>query len=128
MNKYEYLFKSLNFNKVGDSYVLETFTDNNLSFHIMIASNGTGYDRVSKNIIENYDKLRKYLDDTESYKSIKSITIKDLEQNRLQDQLNINIIYDGGNSEYTMPFEKNFDIIFLETLRENRDKKLNSIL
>ena len=56
------------------------------------------------------------------------ITIKDFENNRLNDQLNINIIYDSGNSEYTMPFEKNFDKIFLEVLRENRDKKLNSIL
>ena len=35
---------------------------------------------------------------------------------------------DSNNSEYTMPFEKNFDKIFLEALRENRDKKLNSIL
>jgi len=26
-----------------------------------------------------------------------------------------------------MPFENNFDKIFLEVLRENRDKKLNSI-
>jgi len=121
MNKYEHLLKSLNFKKIGDSFVLEHFTDNILSLQIMITSNVTTIDN-------NYDKLRKYLDDTESYKSIKSISIKDFEQNRLQDQLNINIIYDGGNSEYTMPFEKNFDTIFLEALRENRDKKLNSIL
>ena len=88
----------------------------------MIASNVTTIDN-------NYDKLKKYLDETESYKSIKSITIKDFEQNTLyHDILNINIIYDSGNSEYTMSFEKNFDKIFLEVLRENRDKKLNSIL
>lgn len=121
MNKYEHLFKSLNFNKVGDSFILEHFTDNILSLQIMISSNVTTIDN-------NYDKLKKYLDETESYKAIKSITIKDFENNRLNDQLNINIIYDGGNSEYTMPFEKNFDKIFLEVLRENRDKKLNSIL
>jgi hypothetical protein len=121
MNKYEYLFKSLNFNKVGASFILEHFTDNILSLQIMIASNVTTIDN-------NYDKLKKYLDETESYKSIKSITIKDFEQNRLNDLLNINIVYDSGNSEYTMPFEKNFDKIFLEVLRENRDKKLNSIL
>lgn len=121
MNKYEYLLKSLNFNKVGGSFLLENFTDNILSLQIMISSNVTTIDN-------NYDKLKKYLDETESYKSIKSITIKDFENNRLNDQLNINIIYDSGNSEYTMPFEKNFDKIFLEVLRENRDKKLNSIL
>lgn len=121
MNKYEHLLKSLNFNKVGGSFILEHFTDNILSLQIMISSNVTTIDN-------NYDKLKKYLDETESYKTIKSITIKDFENNRLNDQLNINIIYDGGNSEYTMPFEKNFDKIFLEALRENRDKKLNSIL
>mgnify|MGYP003463420188 CR=1 FL=1 len=118
MNKYENLFKSLNFNKVEDSFILEHFTDNILSYQIMITTNGGKIN----------DKLKKYLDENESYKSIKSITIKDFENNRLNDQLNINIIYDSGNSEYLMPFEKNFDKIFLEVLRENRDKKLNSIL
>ena len=121
MNQYEHILKSIKFNKIGGSFTLKHFTDNILSLQIMIASNVTTIDN-------NYDKLRKYLDDTESYKSIKSITIKDFEQNRLNDLLNINIIYDSGNSEYTMPFEKNFDKIFLEALRENRDKKLNSIL
>ena len=120
MNKYGHLLKSLNFNKIGDSFILEHFTDNNLSFNIMISSD------VRK--IDNYDRLKKYLDDTESYKSIKSITIKDFEQNRLNGELNINIIYDSGNTEYRMPFEDKFDTIFLETLRENRDKKLNSLL
>lgn len=38
MNKYEYLFKSLNFNKVGDSYVL-TPTDNVLINQIVRAAN-----------------------------------------------------------------------------------------
>jgi len=118
MNKYEYLLKSLNFNKVEDSFILEHFTDNILSYQIMITTNGGKIN----------DKLKKYLDENESYKSIKSITIKNFENNRLNDQLNINIIYDSGNSEYLMPFEKNFDKIFLEVLRENRDKKLNSIL
>lgn len=121
MNQYEHILKSLNFNKVGDSFVLEHFTDNILILQIMISSNVTTIDN-------NYDKLKKYLDETESYKAIKSITIKDFENNRLNDQLNINIIYDSSNSEYSMPFEKNFDRIFLEVLRENRDKKLNSIL
>lgn len=118
MDKYEYLLKSLNFNKVEDSFVLKVFNDNILSYQIMITTNGGKIN----------DKLKKYLDENESYKSIKSITIKDFENNRLNDQLNINIIYDSGNSEYSMPFEKNFDRIFLEVLRENRDKKLNSIL
>lgn len=118
MDKYEYLLKSLNFNKVEDSFVLKVFNDNILSYQIMITTNGGKIN----------DKLKKYLDENESYKSIKSITIKDFENNRLNDQLNINIIYDSGNSEYLMPFEKNFDKIFLEVLRENRDKKLNSIL
>lgn len=118
MDKYEYLLKSLNFNKVEDSFILEHFTDNILSYQIMITTNGGKIN----------DKLKKYLDENESYKSIKSITIKNFENNRLNDQLNINIIYDSGNSEYLMPFEKNFDKIFLEVLRENRDKKLNSIL
>jgi len=121
MNKYEYLFKSLNFNKVGDSYVLETFTDNNLSFHIMKVTNSSNE--------ENNNRLKKYLDETESYKSIKSITIIDFEQRKSDNQLNIKIIYGDSNySEYTMPFNKNFDAIFLETIRENRDKKLDSIL
>jgi len=118
MDKYEYLLKSLNFNKVEDSFVLKVFNDNILSYQIMITTNGGKIN----------DKLKKYLDENESYKSIKSITIKNFENNRLNDQLNINIIYDSGNSEYLMPFEKNFDKIFLEVLRENRDKKLNSIL
>ena len=118
MNQYEHILKSLNFNKVEDSFILEHFTDNILSYQIMITTNGGKIN----------DKLKKYLDENESYKSIKSITIKNFENNRLNDQLNINIIYDSGNSEYLMPFEKNFDKIFLEVLRENRDKKLNSIL
>ena len=124
MNKYEYILKSLNFNKVGDSFVLKIFNDNILSLQIMMSS-------APSNVNEDhwyYDNLKRHLDETESYKSIESITIKEFENNRLNDQLNINIIYDGGNSEYTMPFEKNFDKIFLEVLRENRDKKLNSIL
>lgn len=121
MNSYDHLLKSLKFNKIGDSFVLETFTDNILSFQIMITSNVTTIDN-------NYDKFKKYLDDSKSYLSIKSITIKDFEQNRLNDKLNINIKYNSGNSEYSMPFEQNFDSIFLETLRENREKKLNNIL
>lgn len=123
MNKYEYLFKSLNFNKIGDSYVLETFTDNTLSLNIMIAS--------SPDVITRdhwyYTNLKKHLDDTESYKSIKSITIKHFEQNKSGNLLNINIIHDSGNSEYAMLFDKNFDKIFLETIRENRDNKLESL-
>lgn len=124
MNKYEYILKSLNFTKIGGSFLLERFSDNILSLQIMMA---TTPDSVTKDHWY-YSNLKKYLDDTESYMSIKSITIKDFEQNRLNDLLNINIVYDGGNSEYTMPFEKNFDSIFLEALREGRDKKLNSIL
>jgi len=124
MNKYEHLLKSLNFTKIGDSFLLERFSDNILSLQIMMA---TTPDRVTKDHWY-YSNLKKYLDDTESYMSIKYITIKDFEQNRLNDLLNINIVYDSGNSEYTMPFEKNFDSIFLEALRESRDKKLNSIL
>jgi hypothetical protein len=124
MNKYEYILKSLNFTKIGRSFLLERFSDNILSLQIMMA---TTPDSVTKDHWY-YSNLKKYLDDTESYMSIKSITIKDFEQNRLNDLLNINIVYDGGNSEYTMPFEKNFDSIFLEALREGRDKKLNSIL
>jgi len=75
---------------------------------------------------EFIDKFKKNMRNL--YVLIKSITIKDFENNRLNDQLNINIIYDSGNSEYTIPFENNFDLIFLETLRESRDKKLNYII
>ena len=125
MNQYEHILKSLNFNKVGDSFVLEHLTDNILSLQIMMSS-------APSNVNKDhwyYDNLKRHLDETESYKSIKSITIKDFEQNRLyHDILNINIIYDSGNSEYTMPFEKNFDKIFSEVLRENRDKKINKLL
>jgi len=125
MNKYEYLLKSLNFKKIGDSFVLENLTDNILSIQIMMSS-------APSNISKDhwyYENLKKHLDDTKSYLSIESITIKDFEQNRLyHDTLNINIIYDSGNSEYTMPFEKNFDKIFLEVLRENRDNKIQDIL
>jgi hypothetical protein len=123
MNKYDNILKSLNFIKIEDSFVLEHFTDNILTLQIMIAS-----DVIKFPFPLLHNNLKKYLDETESYKSIKSITIKDFEHNRLKGQLNINIIYDSGNSEYTMSFEKNFDSIFLETLRENRDKKLSSIL
>ncbi len=127
MDKYEYLLKSLNFNKVEDSFVLKVFNDNILSYQIMITAMRPYAEKLTNGGKIN-DKLKKYLDENESYKSIKSITIKNFENNRLNDQLNINIIYDSGNSEYSMPFEKNFDRIFLEVLRENRDKKLNSIL
>lgn len=124
MNKYEHLLKSLKFNKVGNSFVLETFTDNVLSVQIMMTSAPSSINKDHW----YYNNLKKHLDDTKSYLSIKSITIKDFEQNRLDDKLNINIIYDSGNSEYTMPFENNFDSIFLEALREDRDKKINNIL
>ena len=125
MDMYEHLLKSLNFNKVGDSFILKNLTDNILSIQIMMSS-------APSNIDEDhcyYDNLKRHLDETKSYLSIESITIKDFEQNRLyHDILNINIIYDSGNSEYTMPFEKNFDKIFSEVLRENRDKKINKLL
>lgn len=78
---------------------------------------------LNEKYVEHFRKQMRNL-----YVLIKSITIKDFENNRLNDQLNINIIYDSGNSEYTMPFENNFDKIFLEVLRENRNKKLDSIL
>lgn len=118
MNKYEHLLKSLNFDKVGDSFILEHLTDNVLIEQILLASQ-----TVPEEFIDKFKKNMRNL-----YVLIKSITIKDFENNRLNDQINIDIIYDGGNSEYTMSFEKNFDKIFLEALRENRDKKLNSIL
>ena len=118
MNKYEHILKSLNFTKIEDSFVLEHLTDNVLIEQILLASQP-----VPEEFIDKFKKNMRNL-----YVLIKSITIKDFENNRLNDQLNINIIYDGGNSEYTMSFEKNFDKIFLEALRENRDKKLNSIL
>lgn len=125
MDMYEHLLKSLNFNKVGDSFILKNLTDNILSIQIMMSS-------APSNIDEDhwyYVNLKRHLDETKSYLSIESITIKDFEQNRLyHDILNINIIYDSGNSEYTMPFEKNFDKIFSEVLRENRDKKINKLL
>jgi hypothetical protein len=125
MDMYEHLLKSLNFNKVGDSFILKNLTDNILSIQIMMSS-------APSNIDEDhwyYDNLKRHLDETKSYLSIESITIKDFEKNRLyHDILNINIIYDSGNSEYTMPFEKNFDKIFSEVLRENRDKKINKLL
>jgi hypothetical protein len=118
MNKYEHILKSLNFTKIEDSFVLEHLTDNVLIEQILLASQP-----IAEQSIDKFKKNMRNL-----YVLIKSITIKYFEQNRLHDQLNINIIYDSGNSEYTMPFEKNFDKIFLEVLRENRDKKLNSIL
>jgi hypothetical protein len=108
MNKYEYILKSLNFIKVGDSFMLENLTDNILIEQILLTSQP-----ISEQSIGKFKKNMRNL-----YVLVKSITIKDFEQKRLQDQLNINIIYDSGNSEYTMPFDKNFDKIFLEALRE----------
>ncbi len=121
MNKYEYILQSLNFKKIENSFILDNPTNNILTTQILIASQPGIKDKI-------IERLKKHLDDEKSYKSIKSITIKEFEQNRIQNKLNINIIYDNGNSEYTMLFENNFHTIFLETMQEERNNKLNNLL
>ena len=110
MNKYEYILKSLNFIKVGDSFMLEP--NNNVIINRIIRAANTGF---TKDAFVEYGEV-----------IVNLIIVKILNNNPIG--LNIKIKYgDSNNSEYTMPTEK-FDEIFLEVLRENRDKKLNSIL
>lgn len=109
MNKYEHILKSLNFIKVGDSFMLEP--NNNVIINRIIRAVNTGF---TKDAFVEYGEV-----------IVNLIIVKILNNNP---GLNIKIKYgDSNNSEYTISTEK-FDEIFLEALRENRDKKLNSIL
>lgn len=97
------ILNSLNFTKIGDSFVLEPI-DNILINQILRVANRGFYKEYDDVVI------------------VKLIIVK-----LFDDKLNIKIKYDTGNSEFTMQFENNFDAIFLETLRIVREKKLNKI-
>lgn len=106
MGKYDQILKLLNFEKIGDEFILNNIKDNKIISNL--------YSTVYRK--ELYDRLSIILDNDNNL--MKQIKVK-----YSIDRLSINFIYDGGNSEFLVDIS-NFDYIFLSILRDIKIEQL----